>query len=731
MDNHSIFSSRIERSHFALVKGWLSGLDLSEIGERYLTEFARDKGKTDLRAVKTITIRAVLDMAAMARRHGFDTGTKRLIELSRRIRKDTGEARLRNLEAPSPAQLSLYFAGSTTTTSSSSPSPSSIRPSFEDFKNSLPGSDDFSDAELWASYIDLHPEPEVVTAVPLKTSVSAREQAWLDDLLKLVAELERITHKQIGWQDPVGNWFAQSLADHMTSAQMHTLLDLAIAITNRPRDWYLDLPGVGELKARRIETFARERLGDYEKAVAAKGLALPPTAITDSPGLRLRQQDLMVGPGGRVKAPSPSAPSFKHASAIERPTREMLSGEHGRLRSNHGESALEAENDYEAMHEWLSLKSSGATIKLYEREITRLIAWSIQVRGRALSSLSLDDALAYRDFLSAIPYDFLVSKGPREKLAVPESIPVAGFTQTALKPSSIKKSLVIINGFYSWLKGKNHVSSNPFTGVKPPELNLGMLQETTEAADETGLELARKHKESAVDRTLPQEAVDAVDRYLNGPHADKDAEFVARARFLFWFGTITGLRISEMALARLDHLEEHDTQPDGKTQTFKAKRRLWDLSVIGKKSKARQVPFPAKLMRELEAYLEHRGLLTQVTSFGDIAKGTYLVGGYPSSKKKAKSKGDGVRPQTIHLTLKELFAMALHNDSDYSARTKERLLKATTHWLRHTSATDAVARGVPLDVVSNNLGHSDLKTTSIYVQAERSRKMEEVEKLWE
>ena len=90
-----------------------------------------------------------------------------------------------------------------------------------------------------------------------------------------------------------------------------------------------------------------------------------------------------------------------------------------------------------------------------------------------------------------------------------------------------------------------------------------------------------------------------------------------------------------------------------------------------------------------------------------------------------------MRPQTIHLTLKELFAMALHNDNDYSARTKERLLKATTHWLRHTSATDAVARGVPLDVVSNNLGHSDLKTTSIYVQAERSRKMEEVEKLWE
>ena len=726
MDNHSIFSSRIERSHFALVKGWLSGLDLSEIGERYLPEFARDKGKTDLRAVKTIAIRAVLDMGAMARRHGFETGTKRLVELSRRIRKDTGEARLRNLEAPSPTQLSLHFAGP-----APSPAHSSTRPSFEDFKNSLPGSDDFSDAELWASYIDLHPEPEVVTAVPLKTSVSAREQAWLDDLLKLVAELERITHKQIGWQDPVGNWFAQSLADHMTSAQMHTLLDLAIAITNRPRDWYLDLPGVGEVKARRIEAFARERLGDYEKAVAAKGLALPPTAITDSPGLRLRQQDLMVGPAGRVKAPSPSAPSFKHASAIERPTREMLSGEHGRLRSNHGESALEAENDYEAMHEWLSLKSSGATIKLYEREITRLIAWSIQVRGRALSSLSLDDALAYRDFLSAIPYDFLVSKGPREKLAVPESIPVAGFTQTALKPSSIKKSLVIINGFYSWLKGKNHVSSNPFTGVKPPELNLGMLQGTTEAADETGLELARKHKESAVDRTLPQEAVDAVDRYLNGPHADKDAQFVARARFLFWFGTITGLRISEMALARLDHLEEHEPPKEGKIETFKAKKRLWDLSVIGKKSKARQVPFPAKLMRELEAYLEHRGLLTQATSLGDIAKGTYLVGGYPSSKKKAKSQGDGVRPQTIHLTLKELFAMALNNDSDYSARTKERLLKATTHWLRHTSATDAVARGVPLDVVSNNLGHSDLKTTSIYVQAERSRKMEEVEKLWE
>jgi hypothetical protein len=45
-------------------------------------------------------------------------------------------------------------------------------------------------------------------------------------------------------------------------------------------------------------------------------------------------------------------------------------------------------------------------------------------------------------------------------------------------------------------------------------------------------------------------------------------------------------------------------------------------------------------------------------------------------------------------------------------------------------ATPQVARGVPLDILSDNLGHSGLGTTSIYVLPERRRKMAAIERLW-
>ncbi|MDD2609882.1 MAG: site-specific integrase [Giesbergeria sp.] len=37
-----------------------------------------------------------------------------------------------------------------------------------------------------------------------------------------------------------------------------------------------------------------------------------------------------------------------------------------------------------------------------------------------------------------------------------------------------------------------------------------------------------------------------------------------------------------------------------------------------------------------------------------------------------------------------------------------RLAKASTHWLRHTFGTRAVAKQVPLDVIQAQMGHSSI-----------------------
>ena len=44
----------------------------------------------------------------------------------------------------------------------------------------------------------------------------------------------------------------------------------------------------------------------------------------------------------------------------------------------------------------------------------------------------------------------------------------------------------------------------------------------------------------------------------------------------------------------------------------------------------------------------------------------------------------------------------------------EKLRQATPHWMRHTHATHALARGAELTSVRDNLRHASIATTSIY-----------------
>jgi site-specific recombinase XerD len=61
---------------------------------------------------------------------------------------------------------------------------------------------------------------------------------------------------------------------------------------------------------------------------------------------------------------------------------------------------------------------------------------------------------------------------------------------------------------------------------------------------------------------------------------------------------------------------------------------------------------------------------------------------------------------------------------------RELLRRAAPHALRHTFATGAVARGLREDVLQRLLGHLSRQTTSIYVNAEGQRSIDEVAKLY-
>ena len=68
-------------------------------------------------------------------------------------------------------------------------------------------------------------------------------------------------------------------------------------------------------------------------------------------------------------------------------------------------------------------------------------------------------------------------------------------------------------------------------------------------------------------------------------------------------------------------------------------------------------------------------------------------------------------------------ANAIENDAPATA---EKLRRASPHWMRHTHATHALARGAELTTVRDNLRHASVATTSIYLhtdEVKRARQM--------
>ena len=77
--------------------------------------------------------------------------------------------------------------------------------------------------------------------------------------------------------------------------------------------------------------------------------------------------------------------------------------------------------------------------------------------------------------------------------------------------------------------------------------------------------------------------------------------------------------------------------------------------------------------------------------------------------------------------LKRHFEIAAERLDDLIDATQ--LRKASTHWLRHTFATEALAEGAGQDVVQELLGHADPSTTALYTHASRDRKRAAVNSL--
>jgi integrase len=130
-------------------------------------------------------------------------------------------------------------------------------------------------------------------------------------------------------------------------------------------------------------------------------------------------------------------------------------------------------------------------------------------------------------------------------------------------------------------------------------------------------------------------------------------------------------------------------------------------------------------------YLAFRGLVGGVIDPSN--RDAYLIGkidhpalrGQPDYEAK-----EGISVGTLAAQLKQFFFEAGKSLAKEHPQSGKRLQQASTHWLRHTHGSHAVASGTPIEIVQNNLGHANLATTTIYVTTEHKRRHAAMQAFW-
>lgn len=467
--------------------------------------------------------------------------------------------------------------------------------------------------------------------------------------------------------DAIGMWFSDRTARTLKAHDIATLADLTVRIPRRKR-WWLALPGLGAVSAKKIETFFVNH-----PQLTAKARALIPQA-------------------------SPEIVPWENLPTMGLPG--DLNGARGTFRAPRTHCTLDAGNDYEAVQAWLSLHENKVTHDSYRKEVERLILWSIKERGRALSSLTTEDAVAYRQFLRhPLPRSRWI--GPARPHASVEWKPFVG----PLSPRSVAYALTVINGLFRWLMDKGYMLSNPFSGIKVKGAKRASAMEIS-------------HTFTSGEWQLIRSIADGLEWSY-----DWQEKAAQRLRFILDFAYTTGLRASELVGATLGAIEK-----DGRGD-------YW-LHVIGKGQKIGKVALPPMAKLALEQYLVARGLPTtprywkaDTPLIDSLQKDQTHADNNKSAVQKINAvRVSGITSARLRKLLERFFetvATAIESEKPALAA-KVRL--ATPHWMRHTHATHSLAKGVDLTTVRDNLRHTSIATTSIYLHGDdikRAKQMRE------
>lgn len=367
---------------------------------------------------------------------------------------------------------------------------------------------------------------------------------------------------------------------------------------------------------------------------------------------------------------------------------DALSGREGSNRSRSGHQQISASTDQEAVLAWLArFADSPNTLANSRREAERLLLWSIGERAKPLSSLSHEDLLMYRRFLSnPQPAErWVMAPGRKAGRRSPDWRPFAG----PLSEASIRQAMTVLNSLFSWLVEAGYLAGNPLSlskrRGKAPKPRVTRFLETDLWEAVRGTIMA-----------MPQET-------------QRQRAVYARARWLFSLFFLGGLRISEVVGNGMGDFYMRSNHKSGEQR--------WWLEVLGKGDKQRLVPATTELMVELMAY--RRAMeLPELPQPGEPSPLVFPVA-WRRSSHPAPLWPEAMTRSAVHGILKEVFAAAADRwvKEGRGQEQADKLSAASAHWLRHTAGSN-LANDIDLRHVRDTLGHTTLSTTSIYVHGE-------------
>jgi site-specific recombinase XerD len=315
-----------------------------------------------------------------------------------------------------------------------------------------------------------------------------------------------------------------------------------------------------------------------------------------------------------------------------------LDGTRGLYRRPQAQCLLKATNDYQAILAWLRskhgltpeqkahlkarrrqrdtgveqgmdwLQALSHTQRAYRKEAERFLLWAITHKGKALSSMSNEDCIEYRDFLAdPQPRSRWCGDRGRERWS-PLWRPFEG----PLSASAQRHAVTILKNLYGFLVDQNYLMGNPWSAVgvprtSGPKVNAGR-----------SFSLAQWQFIEGQLKMLP--ATSANQRLTFGLH------------LLY----ATGLRLSEVVAATVDDLQWVEYPADASDDQ---PMEGWLLRVIGKGQKEREVPLPADVVGELARYLVSRGLDADPEDIGN--QGAFLLGKASDAAERAPGLSTG------------------------------------------------------------------------------------------